>query len=232
MAKKPISEVLRGEKRFGRWTFLREGKPKLTPNGTLHRSIECRCDCGVVKTITAASARNGHSQSCGCLKLERSANRGRWGGASTDPNRAPIYGAWKHAVNRCTKPGHPEFENYGGRGIRVCAEWLSDFSAFEAHIGRRPSAKHSLDRVDNNSNYEPGNVRWALPRTQSQNKRNAHLVSIGGETLPLVEVAAKYGIPYNTLRNRIVRSGRAPEDAIADHSAYVGRKQDSVPWRQ
>lgn len=85
----------------------------------------------------------------------------------------PEYVAWNAMVQRCTRESHPAFKNYGKRGITVCAEWRHDFSAFLAHIGQRPSADYSLDRIDNERGYEPGNVRWATYDVQMRNRRPA-----------------------------------------------------------
>lgn len=84
---------------------------------------------------------------------------------------AAEYHAWESMVQRCTNPKHPNYADYGGRGVRVCEEWRNSSAAFLAYVGKRPSSRHSLDRVNNDGNYEPGNVRWVTWSTQVRNRR-------------------------------------------------------------
>ena len=82
----------------------------------------------------------------------------------------PEWKAWVNARRRCTDPNHPDWKNYGGRGITMCARWLRSFAAFYAHIGARPAGM-MLDRIENDAGYKPGNVRWATRAVQNANKR-------------------------------------------------------------
>jgi hypothetical protein len=84
---------------------------------------------------------------------------------------SPEYRAWKNMKNRCYYKGYPGYKNWGGRGITICDEWLHDFKAFYNYIGDRPTIKHSIDRIDNDGNYEPGNIRWSTSHEQLINKR-------------------------------------------------------------
>lgn len=107
-------------------------------------------------------------------------------------------------VARCTNPRHVNFKAYGGRGITVCAEWR-DFGAFIAAMGSRPSPQHTLERINNNGHYEPGNVRWATRAEQSRNTRRTRLVAFNGETLCIQDWAQRLGIDHHTLRYRLSR---------------------------
>lgn len=89
-----------------------------------------------------------------------------------DGKHTPEYKAWIHARRRCTTPHDPAYKHYGGRGIRVCDEWMQSFAKFYDHIGPRPTEQHSLDRIDNDGHYEPGNVRWATKSEQAANQRD------------------------------------------------------------
>ncbi len=102
---------------------------------------------------------------------------------------SPEYWAWASMKARCLNVKSPQFADYGGRGISVSPEWVASFESFIAHIGRRPSPQHSIDRIENDGNYEPGNVRWATSATQNRNRRNNHWVTFNGKTLTLEDWA-------------------------------------------
>jgi hypothetical protein len=101
--------------------------------------------------------------------------------------------AWRGMLARCRNPRHPSYKNYGGRGITACERWNS-FENFLDDMGKRPSPKHSLDRIDNNGNYEPGNCRWATRREQANNTRMNRFVTFDGRTMTLAQWARETGI--------------------------------------
>lgn len=125
----------------------------------------------------------------------------------------PEYNSWSNARRRCHNPGHSQFPSYGARGIIMCDRWRKSFSAFLADMGRRPSPDHSIDRIDNDGNYEPGNCRWATAAEQANNKRNNVFIEAHGERLSLHEWASKTGLKYGTIRIRLFR-GFTPEQAV------------------
>ncbi len=127
--------------------------------------------------------------------------------------QTPEYQAWLHMRDRCEDPTKKEYPNYGGRGIVIHAAW-QDFAEFFAHIGLRPSPKHSVDRIDVNGNYEPGNVRWATPDIQANNKRNNLRHDWGGESMTLSQIARLCGLKYNDLHHAIYRKGMDVKAAV------------------
>lgn len=131
---------------------------------------QCQCDCGTKIVTRGGQLREGKTTSCGCVKREqwkKSVTHGQGG-----PNRiTSLYMTWKGMKARCGNPRRPDYERYGGRGIRVCPEWEESFESFAAYMGERPGPEFSIDRIDNDGNYEPGNVRWATPSEQALNKR-------------------------------------------------------------
>ncbi len=126
----------------------------------------------------------------------------------------PEYRAWQSMKTRCLNPNRKQYKDYGGRGIAVCAEWLTSFANFLAYIGPKPTPEHTLERIDNNSGYQPGNVKWALRIEQNHNTRKNRLLTINGETLCVAEWARLAGVNCGTLLNRLKR-GISPAAAIS-----------------
>jgi hypothetical protein len=138
------------------WTVMAEAPPK---HGIRH--LRCRCICGTERDVSIGSLRTGASKSCQCKSAAR--KHGLHG--STE------HMTWKHMKSRCNNPRDNAFKNYGGRGIRVCQRWQDSFEAFLADVGQRPDPSLTLDRINNEGHYEPGNVRWADRKTQANNTR-------------------------------------------------------------
>lgn len=101
-------------------------------------------------------------------------------------------------IQRCTNPNNADWDDYGGRGIVVHPSWRDSYEAFLSDLGRRPTTRHSLDRIDVNGGYVPGNVRWATPEQQARNKRNTVTVELDGKRIPLVDACSIKGVPYMT----------------------------------
>jgi hypothetical protein len=157
------------EQRFGRLRVIRR-KPLSSGHGVLW---VCRCDCGRRVAVLSFDLRAGKTRSCGCLRREVARATFTTHGLSDTPE----YRAWAGAVKRCENPASKDFALYGGRGITVAADWRHDFAAFYRDIGPRPGPGHSLDRIDVNGNYKPGNVRWATPHQQRVNQRRSKVAA-------------------------------------------------------
>jgi hypothetical protein len=125
---------------------------------------------------------------------------------------------------RCYDPKNKAFKDYGGRGITVCAAWRGDYSRFLADVGRRPSPRHSIGRILNGGNYEPGNVQWETPVEQNSNRRSNNIIEIDGERLTLAEWSRRSGVHRATVGNRL-RSGWTPRRAIF---APAGARRDAA----
>lgn len=166
--------VLRGQ-RYGRLVVLDPSMraPKSPSQYTGKQAARCRCDCGAERTVLWQMLRNGRTSSCGCLRSEQIAARGK-ATATHGMTGHPLYQTWAHIIDRCMNPSAHNYLWYGGRGISVHAAWVAtpvEFIAYvESTIGTRPAGM-TLDRVDNERGYEPGNLRWASAVEQAANRR-------------------------------------------------------------
>ena len=128
---------------------------------------ECVCECGNIVTIISSSLISGNTKSCGCLRKELTSSRR----STHKKSFSSEYNTYHHMIKRCYSKNHNSYDYYGGRGITVCERWLESFENFYEDVGEKPSKKHSLDRIDNDGNYEPSNCRWATQSTQVINSR-------------------------------------------------------------
>jgi hypothetical protein len=128
----------------------------------------CRCECGNERVVKQSHLRAETIKSCGCLISEITAKRN----ASHGKSKTRIYNIWASMKARCFNPKKDKYKYYGGRGVTVCERWRNSFENFLADMGEPPSARHSIDRINNDGNYEPSNCRWATPLEQAHNKRN------------------------------------------------------------
>lgn len=169
----------------------------------------CVCECGKITSVRSDHLTSGRTVSCGCWST-LSPNKGTHRMSST-----PIYKIWEAMRRRCNNPQDEQFHRYGGRGIKVCQSWQESFANFYADMGDIPP-KFTIERTNNDGDYEPSNCHWASRKEQARNTRRNHLVTIGNETLPLSEWAERFGLThkqYQTIHARIM-TGWNPEVAL------------------
>lgn len=163
---------------------------------------KCKCDCGNECRVVGSSLVNGTITSCGCYRRERTAAMGRKTRKHGMWN-TPEYKTWQGIIQRCENKNGSAYDDYGGRGIKVCERW-HQFENFLADMGKRPSPEHSIDRYPNNDgHYEPGNCRWATRKEQQRNRRNTTMVELNGVSKPLQQWAEETGICVETLYSRL-----------------------------
>lgn len=189
--------------RFGRLTVV-DRLPAVK-----HKKVKwnCLCDCGRTSVSSACSLTLGITQSCGCLRRERLKEANTTHGQAGVKSRTSEYRTWAGMIQRCTNEDDDAWDNYGGRGIRVCRRWEFSFENFFADMGKKPSRKYSIDRIDNDGDYCLENCRWATRAEQNGNTRKNTILTIDGSQVHLAEAARRLGFKEATLRKRIARFG-------------------------
>lgn len=183
--------------RFGRLVALNRGPDHQAPSRKQVTWV-CVCDCGNIVTVQRGALQYGSVQSCGCLRKDLDSEKSR-----KSKDRKSEYNCWASMKQRCLNSNDKYFYAYGERGISVCERWARSFDAFYDDMGSRPSDKHSLDRIDTNKGYEPGNCRWATAYVQSRNKRNNVFIEFRGERKVLADWARDIGIHWSSLYERL-----------------------------
>lgn len=188
--------------RVGKLTVIERVEDHYYPSGRHDAQYRCRCECGNEVIVLGIHLRSGHTTSCGCYRKEttskaRSAHR---------MTNTRLYRIWKGMKQRCLNSNHPNYNIYGGRGIRVCQEWADNFQNFmEWAVANGYSDNLSLDRIDVNGNYSPDNCRWVTQKEQCNNTRRNINITIQGETHTLKEWTEKLELNYGTVSCRIER---------------------------
>ena len=189
--------------RFGRLTVL-----EFVPRTCKGSYWKCKCDCGAERVIGASGLISGQTKSCGCLKVEAAKiiqskfikKHGKRG--------TRLYNIWFKIKQRCFNKNNPAFNDYGGRGIGVCEEWKNDFQSFyNWAMENGYNEGLSIDRIDNDGNYEPSNCRWTDNKTQCRNRRSNVIVEYKGKKMCLTEAAELSGISINTIYRRYYHKG-------------------------
>lgn len=195
--------------KFCKLTVMSVSDKKSTSRGTRYT---CKCDCGNTVDVRSSNLSNGHTRSCGCLQVQVISNicknRITHGLINTSE-----YGVWNKMKQRCINSNNPAYKNYGGRGITVCNRWLNSFEDFYKDMGPRPSENHTIDRMNNNGNYEPENCYWATWIQQANNRRNNRIVFYNNTKYTIAQLSRKYNINSNLLNSRLYL-GWSVEDAI------------------
>ena len=188
----------------------------------------CECDCGNRKILLGSKVKGGRTKSCGCLHSETARNNTKKHLSS----HTKLYSVYAQILSRCFCKTNKNYHNYGGRGITVCAEWADKENGFDSFYkwaiqnGYNANAefgKCTIDRIDNNGDYEPNNCRWVDIKTQANNKRQNHLITFNGKTQNVTQWATELGFTKSTLFNRI-RKGWSIEKMLTTPVKKYRRK--------
>ena len=187
--------------KFSRLTAVKEVEPKRKPSGQKEVKWLCLCECGNQISVSVGNLRTGHTKSCGCFRAEKMSNKQKVHGMS----QSRLYGIYTGIKTRCLNANEPAYKDYGGRGIKMCDEWLNDFMAFyDWAMANGYNDNLSIDRIDVNGNYEPSNCQWATRKEQNNNKRNNHLITYKGKTQTIAQWANEKGLSYKVLYTRLI----------------------------
>lgn len=169
----------------------------------------CRCTCGNEKIILGASLKSGNTKSCGCLQKEKVRKRSTKHGLSETKE----YSNWYSMINKCNNPTNNQYKDYGDIGIIVCERWLESFETFLEDVGKRPTDKHILDRIDKIGDFEPNNCKWATRKERANNRRYNKYITIGNERKSIIEWCEISKTKRSTITNRLIRNW-SPEEAV------------------
>lgn len=210
-----VGDTFNRLKVLGRKGHHKDGKPLW----------ECLCTCGKITLAKTVELTSNKKKSCGCLKSENKSNFSH-GDGSVNKGKAAEYVAWQAIIQRCYNKNAPGYKNYGGRGISMEERWRNSYAEFLKDVGRKPSPKHSLDRIDVNGNYVPNNCRWATSVDQQSNKRDNHWIEHDGETHTLKQWADILETTSSSILTQIKRG--KPFSEIHQHYSILKGKEKSA----
>lgn len=189
--------------------------------------FDCICDCGNKKTVTGRNLISGASASCGCEVGKSAKQRFTTHGRTSHE----MFHRYRSMIDRCYNKNAAEYENYGGRGITVCQQWIDSIDSFIQDIGVPSSPTHSLDRKDNNAGYSPDNVRWATKKDQSINRRVTQMLSFNGVEMCAADWGRSLGMTKKAVLDRI-RAGWPLELALTAPPVKRGLHQRGESWQK
>lgn len=200
-----------------------------------NRCFRCICDCGKIVLETPRYLISGHVKSCGCKQRELLRDEFIVHGGCTHGKPERLYRVYRGMIARCYDTSNENYMNYGGRGIEICEEWRNDYATFRewafahGYDEKKDRKEQSIDRIDNNGNYEPNNCRWATMKVQRQNQRphkehkKRATIIINGVEYPKKDVCAEYGVSVETFDYRVKHKGMSIVDALTSPKIASGR---------
>lgn len=192
---------------------------------------DCICDCGNTCTVRSDGIITGRTSSCGCLQKELSSKRMKakehsvgYKHGYAGRKKHPLYISWLSMRNRCYNRGHENYNHYGGRGVQICTEWKEDFEAFMSWaMDHGYKEGLTIERIDNDGNYEPGNCRWATRKEQANNRKSSRFLVFDGEKRTIAEWSDITGIRSYNILQRIDKLGWSVERALTTPVKVVNK---------
>ena len=207
-------------KRFGRLTVLERA-----PSVNKRTMWLCQCDCGNKKVVEAYTLKIGESKSCGCLRKEAGKYTSTHG-----MSKHPLYKKYMKMVSRCECEHNKDYENYGGRGIKVCDEWRNDFMAFyDWSLKNGYKEELTIARIDNDRDYSPDNCRYVTKLRQNNNRRSNRFLEYNGEIMTMADWGRKMGIDPRVIEHRLNRSGWPVGKALTTPLTKNYKKRSNNP---
>ena len=191
---------------FGRLTVLKRAEN--SPSG--RSRWLCQCECGNTCIVHSTSLHSGNTRSCGCLKAEVSREKATTHGMSG----TSLFNVWCAMHSRCLNKNNHSYGNYGGRGIRMCDEWMDSSTFFDWALANGYKEGLTIERIDVNGNYEPSNCKWITKAEQARNKTNSRIFEVDGVSASLAQLCENYNIDYSTVYQRITKLGWEPKRAL------------------
>lgn len=189
--------------KYWRFTIIKEVEPHVTSGGNRKRMVRCICKCGSTKDVLLIDLINGRIKSCGCFSKDSARERAYQRNTTHNMYHTPEYDVWMSMKKRCNNKRHKSYNDYGGRGIKICEEWNRSFLSFLKDMGQRPSKEYSIYRINNDDGYYKENCRWATKKEQCQNQRTNINITYKGETKCLSEWARSRHMSYQKLWHRL-----------------------------
>lgn len=208
----PIRIEYKTGDKIGNCTFVKEVDKRPTSK---NRRAEFICKCGKPFVCDILWVRSGNTLSCGCHNKKVQSERNLVHGHSILTNRSKEYMIWQGMKARCLNPKHKQYKDYGGRGIKVCDRWLHSFPNFLDDMGQKPTPKHTLDRKENDGNYEPSNCKWSTYLEQQANTSRTTYVNYEGQRISLIEISKRFSINPKVVWARLYRYKWTLQDALA-----------------
>lgn len=196
--------------RFGRLTVIDYHHT----NADKYACWRCRCDCGKVVVVPGKSLRTGNTKSCGCLSIDAATERIVSFNTTHGSTQTRLFRTWTNIKTRCENPNAINYKDYGGRGIKVCDEWQKFEPFCDWALANGYADNLSIDRIDNNGNYEPLNCRWATDKEQANNRRSNRVIEFNGEKKNLKQWAETLGISGGALGRRFQSPNFTLESAL------------------
>lgn len=218
----PDSKKIIGQQ-FGRWTVLYRVPDHIDKSGNHHVYYHCVCECGTEKDVGASGLYSGRSKSCGCLHKENAKKTAIELFTTHGDSKNRLYRIWTDMKRRCLNPNRKNYPNYGGRGIGICDEWLDYLSFQQWALNNGYADSLSIDRIDNDGNYEPSNCRWVSHVVQANNRRSNVYVCFNDITRSIADWARFYDVDYDELQ-KLYSHYEIPFDMCIDRLTKLQNK--------